>query len=134
MKWIIVLAMIFAIGLADSCGGNCPTGKCPTCFCGTTKKMEDITAWCAKYNWDQSCCKCIVSHESGGNAHQMNYNINGSTDVGLWQINNINWGSCSNGLRSQPQSPMRYKSLRMGRKLMEIMGISCWMWLLIYKN
>jgi hypothetical protein len=31
----------------------------------------DIAAWCSKYTgWDQSCCKCIAAHESGGNAHQ----------------------------------------------------------------
>jgi hypothetical protein len=27
----------------------------------------------------------------------MNYNSNGSTDVGLWQINSINWGNCNSG-------------------------------------
>ena len=88
MKVIVVLLLI-ALALADSCGGNCPSGKCPTCFCGTSKNMQDIATWCAKYSWNQACCKCVVSHESGGNAHALNYNTNGSTDVGLWQINNV---------------------------------------------
>ena len=34
-----------------------------------------------------------MSHESGGNAHAANHNSNGSYDVGLWQINSVNWGS-----------------------------------------
>lgn len=97
MKFAILGALMLAIGFAENCGGNCPTGKCTTCFCGNTKLNLDIGAWCAKYSWDQACCKCIVSQESGGNAHAMNYNPNGSTDVGLWQINNINWGQCNNG-------------------------------------
>jgi hypothetical protein len=88
MKIAIVLLLV-ALALADSCGGNCPSGKCPTCYCGTAKRMEDIATWCAKYSWNQNCCKCIVSHESGGNAHALNYNTNASTDVGLWQINTV---------------------------------------------
>lgn len=97
MKAIIVIMMVLAIAFADSCGGNCPSGKCPTCFCGTSKNMQDIATWCGKYSWNQACCKCVVSHESGGNANALNYNTNGSTDVGLWQINNVNWASCSSG-------------------------------------
>lgn len=88
MKVLVVLLLI-ALALADSCGGNCPSGKCPTCYCGTTKNNQDIATWCAKYSWNQACCKCIVSHESGGNAHALNYNTNASTDVGLWQINTV---------------------------------------------
>lgn len=86
---LLVLALLLAIVLADSCGGNCPSGKCPTCYCGTSKNMQDIATWCGKYSWNQACCKCIVSHESGGNANALNYNTNGSTDVGLWQINTV---------------------------------------------
>lgn len=97
MKLVVVLMMILALAVADSCGGNCPSGRCPTCYCGTAKNVLDIGAWCAKYSWNQACCKCIVSHESGGNAHAINYNTNGSTDVGLWQINTVNWNSCSGG-------------------------------------
>ena len=86
---IIVLLLLVTIILADSCGGNCPSGHCPTCYCGTSKKVVDISSWCSKHNWSQSCCKCIVSHESGGNANALNYNSNKSTDVGLWQINTV---------------------------------------------
>lgn len=88
MKIAIVLLLV-ALALADSCGGNCPSGKCPTCYCGTSKNMQDIATWCSKYSWNQNCCKCIVSHESGGNANALNYNTNASTDVGLWQINTV---------------------------------------------
>jgi hypothetical protein len=97
MKLIIALFLVFVVAFADSCGGNCPSGKCPNCYCGTTKNVVDIATWCSKYSWNQACCKCIVSHESGGNAHALNYNTNGSTDVGLWQINTVNWGQCSGG-------------------------------------
>lgn len=86
---LLVLALLLALVFADSCGGNCPSGKCPTCYCGTSKNMQDIAAWCGKYSWNQACCKCIVSHESGGNANALNYNSNSSTDVGLWQINTV---------------------------------------------
>ena len=42
MKQIFVGLTLLAFALADSCGGNCPSGKCHTCYCGSTKKMEDI--------------------------------------------------------------------------------------------
>lgn len=89
MKVLIVVVLLFVVSMTDSCGGNCPSGKCTTCYCGTTKNMQDISTWCAKDSaWNQSCCKCIVSHESGGNANAMNY-FSGSTMVGLWQINQV---------------------------------------------
>ncbi len=94
LKLSILLILILYVQ-SDLCGGNCPSGKCPTCFCGLNKSMQDIPAMCSKFTWDQSCCRCIVSHESGGNAHAINYNSNGSTDAGLWQINNLNWGQCN---------------------------------------
>lgn len=86
---LIILAVLIFVALSDSCGGNCPSGKCPSCPCGTTKSVQDIAAWCGKYSWNQACCKCIVSHESGGNANSMNYNTNNTFDVGLWQINKV---------------------------------------------
>jgi hypothetical protein len=89
--------MVLVLVYTDSCGGNCPAGNCPICFCGTTKSMQDIGAWCAKYNWNQACCKCIVSHQSGGNANALFYNPNGSVNVGLWQINGANWYPCNEG-------------------------------------
>lgn len=58
----------------------------------------NIASYCSKYSdWSQSCCQCIATKESGGNANAANYNTNGSFDVGLYQINNINWASCSGG-------------------------------------
>jgi len=35
--------------------------------------------------------------ESGGNANAVNQNSGGSYDVGLWQVNDYNWASCSDG-------------------------------------
>ena len=98
MNLIVFLFAFISLVLSDNCGGNCPSGKCPICFCGDAKNMQDITSWCAKYTkWEQKCCQCIVSTESGGNAHALSYNPNGSYDAGLFQINNINWGSCTTG-------------------------------------
>ena len=90
---LLVVVLLLALAFADSCGGNCPSGRCPTCYCGTSKKMVDIASWCSKYSWNQACCKCIVSHESGGNANALNYNSNASTDAGLWQINTVAFDS-----------------------------------------
>jgi hypothetical protein len=97
MKTIIMGLLAVSLAFADSCGGNCPSGKCPSCPCGSTKKQEDITAWCSKHNWNVNCCKCIVSHESGGDSNAVNYNSNNTFDIGLWQINQVNWPSCSGG-------------------------------------
>ncbi len=97
MKLFILLVLVFTIAFADSCGGNCPSNKCGSCPCGTTKVMGDINAQCARYSWNQACCKCIVSHESGGNTKAMLYNTNGTFDVGFWQINQSNWNACSGG-------------------------------------
>ena len=53
---------------------------------------------CAQYSgWSQSQCQCIMKYESGGNANAENENTDGSYDVGLWQINTMNWASCSSG-------------------------------------
>jgi hypothetical protein len=101
--------------LSSNCGGNCP-GGCSSCPCGTSTSYQDIASWCSRYGWNQvsaykaprvcefpsslfdhiqANCQCIMSHESGGNGNAVNENSNGSFDVGLWQINDYNWNSCS---------------------------------------
>ena len=41
-----IFVILFAIMLqinGDTCGGaNCPTGKCPTCYCGRQQHLVDI--------------------------------------------------------------------------------------------
>jgi len=61
--------------------------------------MVNIASACAQYSgWNQAQCHCIVSHESSGNAHAANYNPGGNTyDIGVWQVNTINWSTCSGG-------------------------------------
>jgi hypothetical protein len=83
--------------MANTCGGNCPSNDCPSCPCGTTTSPQSISYWCSKYSWNQACCQCVVTHESSGNANAMNYNTDSSFDVGLWQINQVNWGACNGG-------------------------------------
>mmetsp|Transcript_1627 Transcript_1627/g.168 ORF Transcript_1627/g.168 Transcript_1627/m.168 type:complete len:81 (+) Transcript_1627:58-300(+) len=40
----------------QSCGGNCPSGSCPSCLCGSNKNMANIASECAKGSWNQACC------------------------------------------------------------------------------
>ena len=104
-KFVLFASLLFVSVLgfdnstvaSNNCGGNCP-GGCASCPCGTTKNQQSSSSWCSKYNgWKQSSCECIMSHESGGNANAVNQNTGGSYDVGLWQINDMNWASCSGG-------------------------------------
>ena len=93
----VLVAVLAQLAAADTCGGNCPSDDCPSCPCGTGTNYVNIANWCAGYGWGQSCCQCIVSHESGGNGNAANYNDNGSFDIGLWQVNEMNWNDCSGG-------------------------------------
>src|SRR5262245_244007 len=86
--------IVFALRSCLHRKGNCPSNDCPSCPCGTSTSMQSISEWCGKFSgWDQGCCQCIMSHESSGNANAANYNTNGSFDVGLWQVNSVNWSS-----------------------------------------
>jgi len=74
-----------------ACGGKLP-GACQG------RSSVSIASWCAKYSgWSQQSCQCIAQHESAGDAHACNMNVDGSLDIGLWQINDMNWRSCSGG-------------------------------------
>lgn len=90
-----VICVLVTHARADFCGGNCPSGDCPSCPCGTTVNKIDIAAWCAKHTWNRSHCECIMNAESKGNSNSVNYNSDGTYDVGLWQINKYNWNACS---------------------------------------
>ena len=69
----------------STCGGNCPSGTCTTCYCGTSKSIYSAATACSQYSgWSQGCCQCIISHESGGNLNAQLHDSNGSDDVGLW--------------------------------------------------
>ena len=87
---------------ADKCGGNCPSNGHSAdrdCLCGTAKKVVDIANWCAKFKfWNQKCCQCVVAKESEGNANAVHRSSGGSGsnyNVGLWQINSVNWALCN---------------------------------------
>eukprot|EP01088_Endostelium_zonatum_P014846 TRINITY_DN33_c0_g1_i1.p1 TRINITY_DN33_c0_g1~~TRINITY_DN33_c0_g1_i1.p1 ORF type:complete len:138 (+),score=22.68 TRINITY_DN33_c0_g1_i1:63-476(+) len=101
MKSVILCLVLCLVAytLADTCGGNCPSNDCPggNCPCGTNANNINIAQLCSQGNWNQACCRCIVSHESGGNANAVNYDGSGSFDVGAFQINNVNWGGCNGG-------------------------------------
>jgi len=92
-----MVAMTFAqLNTTSTCGGNCP-GGCSSCPCGSSTSYQDVASWCSKHTWNQGHCQCIMKAESGGNANAVNQNSGGSYDVGLWQINDYNWNSCSSG-------------------------------------
>lgn len=92
---VFTLFAVATFAAAGTCGGNCPSGNCPSCPCGSTVSKVDIASWCAKHSWNQAHCQCIMNAESGGNANAVNYNSDGSFDVGLWQVNKYNWNACS---------------------------------------
>lgn len=96
MKLLIIFSLALCI-LADTCGGNCPIGNFPECFCGTSPSPQNIPFWCYKYIWNQTCCICIAGHESGGNANAIEYHNDGTYNIGLWQINSTFWGRCNGG-------------------------------------
>ena len=103
MKYIILsLLIIFIVVKADKCGGNCPGGTCPSCPCGTTPNRVNVPEICKGHSWNQNCCVCVVNAESSGNANAMNYG-GGRFYVGLFQISQIHWPSCSGG--SAPCNP-----------------------------
>mmetsp|Transcript_792 Transcript_792/g.995 ORF Transcript_792/g.995 Transcript_792/m.995 type:complete len:147 (-) Transcript_792:63-503(-) len=107
LKLVVTVLLFFTCASAlnnsvtpeSTCGGNCPSGGCPSCPCGSTSNKVDIASICSQYSgWSQGCCNCIANAESGGNANAVNYNSGGTYDVGLFQINDFNWDSCSGGL------------------------------------
>ena len=103
-----LLALGLSVVVANSCGGNCPSNSCSTCYCGTGRESVNIASACSQYSgWSQSACQCIASHESGGNAHAQLHNTNGSNDVGLWQVNSMNW-ACQITLNHSQRVKMYY--------------------------
>ena len=102
MKLLIFLLLVAVVLSKTTCGGNCPSGQCGGCPCGVDANPVDITVWCAKYSWSQACCRCIVSHESGGNANAINFSLQTYYSAGLWQINEVTMHIFSNfGLHVQ---------------------------------
>lgn len=96
--FVVIIYGLILLAQSNTCGGNCPSNTCDKCWCETNKNMVNISDWCGKHStWSQQCCKCIVSHESGGNAFAQRQSQNNSVDLGLWQIPGIVWPYCSQG-------------------------------------
>ncbi len=49
---LVILALIIALALADTFGGNCPGKGCPNCPCGTSRNAAYISRWCGRYGWN----------------------------------------------------------------------------------
>merc|ERR1712146_199284 len=63
---LVALARAEVEEVEGTCGGNCPSNTCSSCDCGTSPNNVNINSYCSKYSdWSQSCCQCIVQHESG---------------------------------------------------------------------
>lgn len=60
--YFMILIAFTIVANTENCGGNCPANNCPFCPCGSTKSLQDIAKFCSYENWDQNCCKCIISH------------------------------------------------------------------------
>jgi len=109
MKYLgsLIVSMVFIATLANaqySCGGNCPSYDCDSeavCYCGYTSNYVDVTSLCnqgaSDVGWSVTCCQCIANAESSGNANAIN-DDDGETsvDVGVFQINTVNW-ACNGG-------------------------------------
>ena len=96
---VYFIFFIFTLAISASaqnlCGGNCPSANCPDCPCGYHPSYLSASYWCSQYTWSQSCCLCIISRESGGNANANNYNPSSTTyDTGLFQVSSQNWPYC----------------------------------------
>ena len=92
MMRLLVLSLFIAAIYSDTCGGNCPSNRCQTCPCGTQSMVVDVPKLCARHNWGQACCRCIVVQESGGNLHAMNYAPHWKiTYAGVFQIPSNSW-------------------------------------------
>ena len=64
----------------------------PTLFILFLWSQIDISILCSKFSsWSQTCCECIVSQESGGNANAINNTHDGQYKVGLFQIPSNLW-------------------------------------------
>jgi len=102
---LTLLCLMVSVTKADTCNENCPTNTCSAnnCLCGKAPNKVNIVNWCAKYvGWNQKCCQCIVGKESRGNTNAQHHNAatnkkKESEDVGLFQINSVNWPSCNSG-------------------------------------
>ncbi|KAH3757291.1 Ctype lysozyme/alpha-lactalbumin superfamily protein [Pelomyxa schiedti] len=91
MKVIVLFVLVLAF-VASTYAATCNPNPCGSAA------YTDVPTACKKYTtWNQANCQCIANHESSGNYHACNNNTNGSLDIGLWQINDGNWASCSGG-------------------------------------
>ncbi|CAF2709212.1 unnamed protein product [Rotaria sp. Silwood2] len=122
---VLIIAIIGVIN-GDKCGQNCLYSDCPsTCPCGTKANYVSAASYCSQYtDWNQQCCECIVQAESKGNANAMNYNRDGTWDIGLFQINQRNFASCNSG--QYPCGPQQ--NLACARKVWQWGGKTFKLW------
>ena len=80
MKVVAIVAVCLLVGISckalqedngNYCGGNCPNSDCQYCVCGINRNQIDVNNWCKGANWDQACCRCIISVVSKGNSNFM---------------------------------------------------------------
>lgn len=65
-----------------------------------TASTKQGCQWVEGYNWNVKVAYAICEAESGGNPNATGYNTNGSTDMGLMQVNSIHADMVSGDLQS----------------------------------
>jgi len=48
---IFVISALLTFAFANTCGGNCPSNRCPSCPCGTSANYVNIAAQCQRHSW-----------------------------------------------------------------------------------
>jgi len=89
MKYLVTLLFLLTLQISSlTCGGNCPSDTCSSCWCNSTISKVSVADECKKYNWDQKCCQCIIGKESDANQKAMSVKPveTGARKTGLWQI------------------------------------------------
>jgi len=81
-------------------------------------------------NFNCQVALAVMESESGGNPEAWNANTNGTLDVGLWQINSINWETCGMSM-SDLLNP--YKNTDCAKTLYDRAGGSFTPWV-VYNN
>ncbi len=108
----LFLLIAFTSAEPSDCGGNCKSGNCPVCHCGTEQAniRDNIVDYCDYFgSKNNECCRCLIKVLSAGNPNDIVYSYvdesqtNGNYAVGLFKIGQANWPLCNYG--NPPCSP-----------------------------
>eukprot|EP01088_Endostelium_zonatum_P007662 TRINITY_DN2000_c0_g1_i1.p1 TRINITY_DN2000_c0_g1~~TRINITY_DN2000_c0_g1_i1.p1 ORF type:complete len:178 (+),score=22.07 TRINITY_DN2000_c0_g1_i1:100-633(+) len=107
---VILVLVYWSVGETElTCGGNCAVGgKCDLigCYCGEEVLIASealVRSLCSMYPWDVEQCVCIANKTSDFNINLINGWVYDNeptprADVGLWQVDSVNWFRCGQHL------------------------------------